>query len=149
MQTTLLRPLSALLFAGLLMLVTAGCETTSGATGTKAAQQGNPSTIRLGMSPAQVTEVMGESGDQLPLESLGTGGFEWQYKLFLSAYVGSKPTELVHTPYVDPFTGEMGEILDPVYRPEYKDVRRKLRIYFLEDEVVGWSVEDYSEMRYD
>lgn len=149
MQTTFLRPLSVLFLTSLLALATIGCETTSAASQSRSTTQSGKPKIRIGMSSADVKEVMGDPAQSLPLESLGENGTEWQYKLFLTAYVGAKPVEMVRTPYIDPITGEQREILDPIYRPEHKDVRRLLHIYFLEDEVVGWTVEDYSSLRYD
>ena len=59
--------------------------------------------------------------------------------------VDMRSMESVEVPYVNPITGEMKTILEPVYKPHTTTNTETLRIYVVNNQVLGWKADHKQE----
>ena len=84
--------------------------------------------LRVGMTPGQVRDLMGDplevrhyDGDDIPVEI-------WIYRRPLGARVRSIAPTTVEVPWVDPITGQMRSVTDPVPAEERIEVTEELSL---------------------
>ncbi len=139
-----------LLLAFLAAALFAGCETTSNApaAGTKPkAGPGQPSkpevlipaaklnAVKRGMTSAEVRGLLGNPNNISPFPAGELKGEVWTYRISVVKRTNFIAASMEEIPFVDPITGEMKMIKEPVLRPQYERFYQTLQFLMVQDRV--------------
>ncbi|MFP4282787.1 MAG: hypothetical protein ACLFR7_08585 [Opitutales bacterium] len=142
------RSLSLLaLFLSLSLLL--GCETnTPSSTPGESAPVTEP-IVRRGMTAEEVRDKLGEPAEVVTItDPRIEDGEEWVYREKFERFLGMAATDTIEVAYVDPITGEMRTRMEMVMGEEREQIKRAIRLYIIDGVLLGWKVEDNSDIRY-
>lgn len=94
--------------------------------------------LKKGMTRAEVRQLLGEPADTRPVAA-GEGKAEvWVYRTIVDSRVNMVPTSMREIPYVDPITGVMKTIQEPVYSQEQVSLTEELQLLWYDEWLVEW-----------
>lgn len=140
-RISLIVALAVLLMSGII----SGCSTTTSTVGAKI-----PAASLLDISKGSPTEdliaLLGEPISIAPYEGDPERVQIWTYELKKSQ-IDMISMETQEVPYVDPFTGELTSIEEPVYIPQTTTYTDNIQVFIVDEKVLGWKVEQDERRR--
>lgn len=126
-------------------LVLSGCATTGKETSLDSARSLSSDVVR-GSPTEDLIALLGEPQLIEPYEGDPERIQIWTYHITKTntQFVGFNSKEV---PWVDPITGELKMILEPDYQPKTTISTDTVRVYIIDDKVLGWIV-DRKNRRY-
>ncbi|HTO04429.1 MAG TPA: hypothetical protein VL069_12035 [Opitutus sp.] len=135
------------------VLLATGCST-SPADGTPTTanspspSMGTPSIYQRlikGMRRAEVANYLGKAAEVKPFVSKGAVGEIWVYKTTFPGSTRQVAAAMQDVPFVNPITGEMGTLQEPVMRNEITTITEVTELLFIKDLLVEWKQKRYAD----
>ena len=121
------------MLAGLVLIGLVGCETPTATP----AEAPSPRQIAVGMQPDQVREVLGEPGEITLGEDDNAGKEIWVYRIQQPVEMRNVVTRMEEVPFVDPSSGVITTIEEPVTQQERIDRTDILTLLFENDQLAN------------
>ncbi len=101
------------------------------------------------MTAEEVRDKLGEPAEVVTItDPRIEDGEEWVYREKFERFLGMAATDTIEVAYVDPITGEMRTRMEMVMGEEREQIKRAIRLYIIDGVLLGWKVEDNSDIRY-
>lgn len=140
---------SAIAVAALALMLLAGCSSTAVSSGhptpptsTVEAKSEAPrkpfGKLAKGMPATQVRELLGLPAEVTPSVTAGVKSEIWTYRESYPGKTQSVPGEMQEIPYVDPISGEMRMIKQPILRTEITRIAETTELLLIEGKLIEW-----------
>ena len=90
------------------------------------------------MRRAEVAKYLGPAAEVKPCVSEGAAGEIWVYKTTSPGPTRQIAAAMQEVPFVDPITGEMRTIQEPVFKNELSTITETTELLFIKDLLVEW-----------
>ena len=90
------------------------------------------------MRRAEVAKYLGPAAEVKPFVSEGAAGEIWVYKTTSPGPTRQIAAAMQEVPFVDPITGEMRTIQEPVFKNELSTITETTELLFIKDLLVEW-----------
>ena len=132
---------AALLLASCASTSSSSSQTADSRSAQRTANVDPAAQLRQGMLPDQVRSLLGEPRETRPFPSEEGTAEVWIYE---RKDVAVRPTAATtqEVPYVDPLTGVMRTVQEPVYSQESVSVTRELQLLWFDGKLESWKSDE-------
>jgi len=137
----------------LMVAILAGCASGPAAPATGSGgttQSGKPDpwlSLTKDMTAAEVRTALGEPAEVRKMES--PGGEIWVYQRKVVTGVDMVPTRTQDIPYVNPLTGEMSTVQEPVFSRETRTSEQVLYLLLFQGRLTSWRINSQAKRGYE